>query len=80
MTILAIPQVQKELPKVPVGEVLGRRHEALVGALGRGERQAVQEDEGEEAAEVAGGQGPDDGDHAGAAGGVKLARPVSPTH
>ena len=47
-------QVEEELPEVQVGQVSVRRHEALVGPLRRGAGQALQEDEGEEAAQVAG--------------------------
>ena len=52
---------------MPAGQVFGRRNEALVGALRRGEGPPLQEDEGEEAAQVAGGEGADDGDRSGAA-------------
>ena len=81
---LLTPQVEEELPEVPAGEVSGGRHEALVGALGRGEGPPLQEDEGEEAPQVAGGQGPHDRHRgwrsgSGAAEGVVVAQPVSST-
>ena len=60
---------------MPAGQVFGRRHEALVGALRRGEGPPLQEDEGEEAAQAAGGEGADGG-RSGAAKGALVAHPV----
>ena len=52
--LLHLLQVEEELPEVQARQVSVRRHEAVVGALRRGEGPALQEDEGEEAPQVAG--------------------------